>query len=51
MLFSRTRKKETVSEVEDELKELQRVHQSLKEEMEHVTALEEDIEKKIHSVE
>lgn len=51
MLFSRTRKKEAVSEVEDELKELQRVHQSLKEEMEHVTALEEDIEKKIHNVE
>jgi ABC-type amino acid transport substrate-binding protein len=51
MLFSRTRKKEAVSEVEDELKELQRVHQSLKEEMEHVSALEEDIEKKIHNVE
>ncbi len=50
MLFSRGAKKETMSEVKDELQELQKVHESLKEEMEHVSALEEDIEKKIHSV-
>ena len=49
--FNRGAKKETMSEVKDELKELQMVHESLKEEMEHVSALEEDIQKKIHNVE
>lgn len=49
--FSRSAKKETMSEVQDELKELQMVHKSLKEELEQVSALEQDIEKKIHNVE
>ncbi len=51
MLFTRSAKKETMSEVQDELVELQKVHESLKEELEHVTELEKDIEKKMHDVE
>ncbi len=49
--FNRGAKKETLLEVEEELKELQEAHESLKDEMEHITALEEDIEKKMHKAE
>ncbi|MCC7436520.1 transporter substrate-binding domain-containing protein [Candidatus Nomurabacteria bacterium] len=50
-ILNRKAKNENLSDVKDELKELQNIHKTLKEEMEYVEALEEDIEKKIHKVE